>query len=272
MHPFIDEIIEFEDSEIENIRNSLRKNNYDLILDLQKNFLSYKLTRACKGDIKRIKKDNFKKYLLVKFKWNFFKRIIPVFDKYIRAYEKTLLRHHFTVSQLIFDKDRKYPGNYILAAPCARHYTKTFPAWKFIDYFHKYSDKTFVIVGDDNEREHGICNKIYSECNNVINLCGELSYPDLANYIFYAEKILCNDSAVLHLAEALGKPVTSIFGNTVEEFGFFPQLEDSVAYEVKGLYCRPCSHIGRDVCPEGHFKCMDDIELLYNFEFRKKYN
>lgn len=275
LHPYIDEIIEFDEnseSGIASAREVIKKNNFDLILDLQKNFLSYKITRYYKGTIRRIKKDNFKKYLLVKFKWNTFKRIVPVYQKYIRTYEDSDQKFPFTSSPLMFDRDRKYPGNYTLVAPCAKHYTKTFPAWKFIDYFHKYSDKTFIIVGENNEREQKICNKIYTECNNVINLCGELDLSELSNYLFYAEKIICNDSAVLHLSEALGQPVTAIFGNTVEEFGFFPQIDDSITYEMKGLYCRPCSHIGRESCPEGHFKCMDEIELLYNFEFKKIYS
>jgi hypothetical protein len=29
--------------------------------------------------------------------------------------------------------------------------------------------------------------------------------------------------------------------------------------EVKGLICRPCSKIGYDKCPKGHFKCMEQI-------------
>jgi heptosyltransferase-2 len=29
--------------------------------------------------------------------------------------------------------------------------------------------------------------------------------------------------------------------------------------ERAGLYCRPCTTIGRATCPEGHFKCMREI-------------
>jgi len=28
---------------------------------------------------------------------------------------------------------------------------------------------------------------------------------------------------------------------------------------VEGLYCRPCTTVGRDACPEGHFRCMREI-------------
>jgi len=29
--------------------------------------------------------------------------------------------------------------------------------------------------------------------------------------------------------------------------------------EIRNLHCRPCSKIGYDACPLGHFKCMEKI-------------
>jgi hypothetical protein len=31
--------------------------------------------------------------------------------------------------------------------------------------------------------------------------------------------------------------------------------------ENNNLGCRPCSKIGFDKCPKGHFKCMEEINL-----------
>ena len=31
--------------------------------------------------------------------------------------------------------------------------------------------------------------------------------------------------------------------------------------EVEGLSCRPCSKIGHDRCPKGHFHCMELQDL-----------
>ena len=260
LHPYIDEIIEIDEENISVTKKIIKEKNFDLILDLHKRFLSYKVTSDVKNKVRRIKKDNFKKFLLVKFKWNRFKEIIPVYEKYIRALEEGV--HPFTSSPLTFNKERKYPEKYILVSPCAKHYTKTWPAWKFIDYFHTYIDQTFIIIGENNEREMGICAKIGSECKNVINMCGKLNYEELAGYIYNSEYVICNDSAILHFAEALGKPVKAIFGSTVREFGFFPSLEESRVYEDRRLECRPCTHIGRSECPLGHFKCMDENELI----------
>jgi hypothetical protein len=42
----------------------------------------------------------------------------------------------------------------------------------------------------------------------------------------------------------------------------YPYLTDknSTMIEVKDLSCRPCSKIGYDKCPKGHFKCMKEID------------
>ncbi|MGZ4036119.1 MAG: glycosyltransferase family 9 protein, partial [Bacteroidia bacterium] len=54
----------------------------------------------------------------------------------------------------------------------------------------------------------------------------------------------------------------SVWGNTVPAFGFSPYLPapESKIVEVKNLSCRPCSKIGYDKCPKGHFKCMMEID------------
>jgi hypothetical protein len=37
--------------------------------------------------------------------------------------------------------------------------------------------------------------------------------------------------------------------------------------EVKGLKCRPCSKIGYNKCPKGHFKCMEEqpVERIFQY-------
>jgi ADP-heptose:LPS heptosyltransferase len=84
----------------------------------------------------------------------------------------------------------------------------------------------------------------------------------------------------MHIAAAFGKPVVSLWGNTVPEFGMYPyypgmststrkqtlqqQPSDwrspATQFEVRNLSCRPCSKIGYDYCPLGHFKCMEMID------------
>ena len=72
--------------------------------------------------------------------------------------------------------------------------------------------------------------------------------------------IITHDTGLMHVASAFRKPIISIWGNTVPAFGmsayFGKQPSVDVKFEVKHLYCRPCSKIGYKKCPHGHFRCM----------------
>ena len=70
----------------------------------------------------------------------------------------------------------------------------------------------------------------------------------------------------MHIAAALQKPIISIWGNTVPAFGMYPyygklSTQQFEVVEINKLSCRPCSKIGYDKCPKGHFKCMELIAV-----------
>jgi ADP-heptose:LPS heptosyltransferase len=73
--------------------------------------------------------------------------------------------------------------------------------------------------------------------------------------------VMSNDTGLMHLAAARKRKVVAIFGSTVKQFGFFPYGTENLLVENAGLACRPCSHIGLQKCPEGHFRCMKDIQV-----------
>jgi ADP-heptose:LPS heptosyltransferase len=79
----------------------------------------------------------------------------------------------------------------------------------------------------------------------------------------------------MHIAAAFKRPVISLWGNTVPEFGMYPYYGENFLrasakpgpdvhsafdiLEVKNLSCRPCSKMDTKKCPKGHFKCMEMI-------------
>jgi heptosyltransferase-2 len=91
------------------------------------------------------------------------------------------------------------------------------------------------------------------------NLTGALSIIETAAVLKWCRALVTNDSAPLHLAEAVGTPAIAFFGPTVREFGYFPRLPASRALET-ALPCRPCSRNGKRACPYGTKECLTSIE------------
>lgn len=92
-----------------------------------------------------------------------------------------------------------------------------------------------------------------------VDLCGKTDLKTLAGLIARCRLFVTNDSGPMHLASAARVPVVAIFGPTTRELGFFPYGKDSAMVEVD-LPCRPCTLHGGDVCPLGHFRCMNEVD------------
>jgi heptosyltransferase-2 len=93
----------------------------------------------------------------------------------------------------------------------------------------------------------------------LYNACGRYNLNQSASLVRQATQVYTHDTGLMHIAAAFKKPIVSIWGNTVPAFGMYPYATDYVALEVKDLACRPCSKIGHDRCPKGHFKCMNEL-------------
>ena len=60
--------------------------------------------------------------------------------------------------------------------------------------------------------------------------------------------LVTGDSGPMHLASAVGTPVTALFGPTTREWGFYPAGPFDTVLE-RQLGCRPCSLHGKRPCP-----------------------
>ncbi len=93
-----------------------------------------------------------------------------------------------------------------------------------------------------------------------LNVCGKTSLGTLKYILGKAKAVLSNDSAPLHIANAMGAPVVGVFGPTTKELGFFPMAPKGRAFVAElSLACRPCGKHGHQSCPLGHFRCMGEL-------------
>jgi heptosyltransferase-2 len=93
---------------------------------------------------------------------------------------------------------------------------------------------------------------------HIPNASGVISILETEALLRSCRLLITNDTAALHLAEAVSTPVVAIFGPTVREFGYFPRLPRSIMLETD-LPCRPCSRNGAKPCPLGTKECLTAI-------------
>jgi len=282
-NPNIDHLIELNTSKNYNglaeINKELKKHNFDYIFDLHNNMRTKLLLAGLpKRKITKIKKNKLKRALLVYSKINLFKTINTIPEKYrttglsagipddnqgLELYFPESFEQKITN---LLNENRLLDSKYMCLAPGAAHYTKMWPNENYDLIIKRLKERTnfkMVILGSPNEQEQ--FDRFKSD-DRVVNFTGKLSILESAGVVAHSKGVLCNDSGMMHVAAAVNKPLVVTFGSTVEELGFFPYKADSTVLEIKDLWCRPCSHVGRSSCPLGHFKCMTNISVDHVFE------
>jgi ADP-heptose:LPS heptosyltransferase len=213
---------------------------------------------------------NLQKWLLVKFKKNLMPNV-HIVDRYMKTVESLGVKNdNKGLDYFIPEKDEmpldwlpeNFRNGYAVYAIGGQHETKKLPLNKMIELCQTIQLPLVLIGGkEDFEMGEKLISDICSPTSNIFNTCGKCSLNQSASIIKNASVIYTHDTGMMHVAAALKKKVISIWGNTVPEFGMYPYRTDYEVIEHKGLQCRPCSKIGYDKCPAGHFKCMNELKF-----------
>ena len=54
--------------------------------------------------------------------------------------------------------------------------------------------------------------QVFEQDERIINTAGRTSIEELKNLLFHAQLIICHDSGVMHIADALQKKLIALFG------------------------------------------------------------
>jgi lipopolysaccharide heptosyltransferase II len=258
----------FSSAKRKELMSELKKQNYDLIIDLQNNLNSRKLTARIKGKTGRFKKRSLEKFLLVNTKINLLKDTpqIPVrYAKTIEGFELDDFGLDIVTSARPFEFLSKNE-NYIGICPGSRHFTKMWPLDNYVKLCRLLLKNSWNILLFGGITDRKICLEIKNQVPEVINLQNDDDILQTAANMILCKAIYCNDSGMMHTACAAEVPVIAFFGSTVKEFGFTPYKNKNIILENNNLSCRPCSHIGKNRCPEKHFNCMKEISPQRAFE------
>jgi ADP-heptose:LPS heptosyltransferase len=269
-NPNIDKLQVFAHSE-ELLLEELRTENYDHIIDLQRNRTSIRITKALKVPARKVNKLNIRKYLLTALKINFLPNA-HIVDRYMQTLRTWGIKndgkgldYFITDAEKIKQRDipASHAAGYIACVIGAAHFTKRFPIHKWRS-FCEQMNHPIILLGDQSDTERGA--EISAiDTVKIYNACGKFSLNESADLIQKSKLVISNDTGLMHIASAYRKPIISLWGNTVPAFGMYPYYGDysvpAHRMEIKKLWCRPCSKIGYKKCPLGHFKCMEKIEV-----------
>lgn len=271
-NPLIDEILIYKNHE--QAINLLKNREWDHIIDLQKNLRSRRLKVALnwKKKYSSFPKFNIFKWLQVKLKLNVLPKNKSIVERYFQAL-KNLNISYMPELALEFHVDKKWElkakdipfghqAGYVLAVIGGSKFTKRYPVHHWQDLV-KNLQLPIIIIGGPEDLENAVEIKKAAP-DKVYNAIGKFNLQESALLTQRAKLVIANDTGFMHIAAAYQKPLVSLWGNTIPDFGMFPYYGaaskvPSIILETKNLSCRPCSKIGYDACPKKHFKCMELI-------------
>lgn len=267
-NPHIDRIFTIKKNVSEVLPNLCRE-RYDCVVDLHKNLRTLQVRLGLFLGVKWLSFDklNIEKWLLTALKINRLPKI-HIVDRYLAAAAPLGIKNDgqgldfYGPNSQFSTLNSQVP--YLAFAIGAQFQTKRLPMAKIVEICQQLRQPVVLLGGKEEEAEGEIIAE--QSGSHVTNLCGKLSLQESAEVIHGATLVITHDTGMMHIAAAFQKKILSIWGNTVPALGMAPYYgtanpDQNTSFEVEGLPCRPCSKIGHQACPKGHFMCMNEQDV-----------
>lgn len=251
--------------------HELKEENYDYVIDLHHNVKTLRVKKALGVKSFSFYKLNIEKYIYTSIKLNILPKV-HIVDRYLATLKSFGVKNDQAgLDYFIPEKEEtkrndiphSHHAGYIACVIGAAHGTKRWPVEKWKEFAQKM-DHPIILLGGKEDAANG--KEIASVDDvKVYNSCGKFSINESADLVKKAKVVITHDTGLMHIAAAFRRPIISLWGNTVPSFGMYPydgeNQPSGTILQVPKLWCRPCSKIGYDKCPLGHFKCMQKITV-----------
>lgn len=271
-NPYLSQVHLLEKENLNLKIKELRNIDFDYIFDLHNNLRTFWIKICLQKTTFSFKKQNWDRYLFTKWKMKN-RKIRHVVDRYLdtcRDFAQktgTLLRYDengldFFMSEIKTEKtisvfkNIKPDFSYSIVLGATHKTKKWLPAY-FIQLLNNLNMPVILLGG---KSEAGEAEEIAANLRcTYYNGVGKHNLLESAYLMSQTRFVLTHDTGFMHIAAALGMRIISLWGSTSPDLGFSPYMTNNISLEMKDLACHPCSKIGLETCPEGHFRCMKDL-------------
>jgi heptosyltransferase I len=179
------------------------------------------------------------------------------------------LPEHPGIAATVKSKWQTEGARWIAIQPGARWPNKRWPVQNFVELVRllaeNFPDARFAILGNGDDKPLGET-ILRAEPARCLNLCGQISLPEMVEWLRLSELMITNDTGPMHVAAALGTPLVALFGPTEpHRTGPYGQLENVLRIDL------PCSPCMKSYCRyEKPNECLKAISPAMVFERVKK--
>lgn len=148
-------------------------------------------------------------------------------------------------------------GRWVAVSPGAAWESKRWPAARFGQVAKALRDEGYRIALVGGPMDGALLDQVRAECAPDADLTRE-SLEVLAAALGRVRLMIGNDSGLVHVTLAMGRPALALFGPTsVKRWG--PRAPGAAV--SLGLECSPCSNHGSRACPLGHHDCLQKLDV-----------
>lgn len=259
-HPSLKRIHVFDEN-LSVLIHELKREKYDLIIDLHKNIRSYRICRKLGVKSISFNKMTLEKWAMLKLKINLLNKS-HIVDRFIECLiplgvvdDGEGLDFYLPPS----NSSNLAIGKRKIAIVAGGTYeTKRIPL-ALIQSMVEDDQHHYSLVGGGDVSE----DIKQLEKTNLDNHIDQASWQESAQLIKDADLVISGDTGMMHIAAAFQKPIIVIWGSTSEDFGFAPYYGSNSDQQYisisMNLSCQPCSKYGRETCPQKHMNCLNKL-------------
>jgi len=197
-----------------------------------------------------------------------------------RSYDTII---HTSSDDKVMDQFNLKKKTYIVLQVSAANGMKSAKVWpqeRFLDLAeHIYKNKMdIVLAGDQMEKE--VVDQFESLCKvPVKNIAGRTTIGEIASLIRCSKGLVCHDSGLMHIANALKTPLIALYGPT--DYNYTRPMAETSKVIRKDIDCAPCMANFAKTEQEAYndcsfnFKCMKSIsveEVIQEIRVRMRLN